>query len=149
MIVVDIQTVLLYIRYMRGRIQTERGKHMKVTVFRTAMIGGGLSYDVYVRVQDVANYDASRYTTIHRDSGKYVDFVDATLPESHFSMPLGWDKYHAFLEHQRAARRTMLTLAEKAFPELSKIRPAEDSLPLLWACGLLPEEASAVKTVSV
>lgn len=137
---------------------------IKVHVNRTAMIGGGLSYDVEVPVSSVPNYDGCRYTTISRSTwdettGKYknhrdyVNFTDATLPESHFAMPQGWDRYEHFLAHERATRRRMLDIAESLFPELAKYRAAgHDSLPLLWCVNLLPEgekETSAEFTIEV
>lgn len=122
---------------------------MKVHCIRTAMIGGGLSYDVYVPIKQMSNYDGSRYTTIHRDGGVYVDYVQATLPEDHFAMELGWDRYDAFLAHQRKAKVEMLDIAERAFPELAKYRATgNDAIPLLWVCGLLyPKEETSKDVV--
>lgn len=39
-------------------------KNARLTIFRTAMIGGGLAYDALVPVSSVENYIATRYTTV-------------------------------------------------------------------------------------
>jgi len=129
---------------------------MKVTVFRTAMIGGGLSYDVYVATADLPDYRRYRtefISTIHRDSGVYVDFPDATIPRSHFAMPLGLARYSDRLAHNRAARARMLAIATRAFPELARLpevwKHEPDQLPELWITGLLPVETSAAVTLDV
>ena len=124
---------------------------MKIHIIRTAMIGGGLSYDVEVPISDIPHYDGSRYITIIRDGNrKFVNFVDATLPEEHFAMEQGWERYSDFLEHEKRQRRNMLNLAQIVFPELAQIRTKTDKLPLLWVTGLLPtsEEVSAEHTIN-
>lgn len=122
---------------------------MKVHVVRTRMIGGGLSYDVEVPVSEVQNYDGTRYTTILRGSERYVNFVEATLPESHFKMPTGVERYQEFLLHKNLARCMMLDIAESVFPELGQVRQHSNQLPILWVTGLLEDETSAEFTVDV
>jgi hypothetical protein len=135
---------------------------MKVHVIRTAMIGGGLSYDVYVPVSECPEFlrETGKYrcsvTHIGRDSyrnGKhsyYINFPEATCPESHFAMPQGWDRYEDWKKHEADARRRMLDIAETVFPELSKVREKTDKLPSLWCCDLLSgKETSAEFIVEV
>jgi hypothetical protein len=124
----------------------------KVTVIRTAMIGGGLSYDVYVPVSEVSEEKRKAIGyEVWRDGGKYLLFEQATLPMEHFAMPTGWGRYDAWRAHEKIARRKMLDLAESAFPELAKIRTKTDSLPSLWTGNLLypKPETSDEKTVEV
>lgn len=121
----------------------------KALVTRTAMIGGGLSYDVYVPTKYVHNYDAGRQTTIVQDGKEYLDYVQASLPEAHYALPKGWDRYDAFLAHEKAARQTMLTLARSVFPELQALE--EDTLPSLWTTGLMDrdQEVSAEQVINL
>lgn len=114
------------------------------------MIGGGLSYDVYVPTADVADYQPARYTTVHTDSktgrGTFLDYVDATTPLEHFAMPLGLDRYHDFLRHQKRARARMLELAQSVYPELASVR----EWPILWLNGLpVKKETSTEKIIEV
>ena len=66
-------------------------KKMKVTVFRTAMAGGGLSYDVYVKRADAGQPD--QHTTIIRDLHgsriEWLNYPDATIDPAHWSLPQG------------------------------------------------------------
>lgn len=113
----------------------------KAYVFRTAMIGGGLSYDVLVPIKDIHNYDGTRYTTICRDGQtdkRFLDYTDATMPEEHYAMEKGWDRYEAYLAHEKRAKIEAMKLARQAFPELNAYDG--DSLPDLWCVGLPVEE---------
>ena len=122
---------------------------MNVTVFRTAMVGGGLSYDVYVKRTDAHQPD--QHTVIIRDlDGKrieWLDYPDATIDPAHWSLPQGWDRYEAWQTHEKAARRPMLQIARRAFPELNHYQG--DSLPSLWVTGLPIEETHATRTLEV
>jgi hypothetical protein len=73
----------------------------KVTVIRTAMIGGGLAYDVYVPVKQVPLFEKYRsfFTEIMREGKSYVRFEEATVSEEHLSMPQGWDRYDDWKRH--------------------------------------------------
>ncbi len=123
---------------------------MKVKVIRTAMIGGGLSYDVYVPVSEVKNYDGTRYITIDRHGELFVTYVSATIPEEHFAMERGWARLDDLMQHDRTARIKMLDIAECAFPELGKIRrDGRNSLPELWVTDLLEHETSAEQDIEV
>ena len=109
-------------------------------IFRTAMIGGGLSYKVYVPVSHVQNYDGTRYTTIINDGQPFLDYTDATMPELHYSMEKGHERYEHYLAHEKQAKKEAMVLARKAFPEL---RLYDGDPFLLWVCGLPVEETSA------
>ena len=129
---------------------TRRIETMRVLVIRTAMIGGGCSYDVYVPQEEIpANVRPRLSSWILRDSQALADYPEATLPPEHFDMPTGLARYSAWLEHERKARRAMLTIAERAYPELARLRPKTDTLPLLWTCGLLEHETSAETVLEV
>ena len=109
----------------------------RVMITRTAMCGGGLAYEVLVPIKHVPNYNGTRYTTVCRDNGgQFVRFEDATTPEEHFAMPLGWERYEDKLRHNKACEPIAFQLAKVAFPELEKL----DKLPFLWATGLLERE---------
>jgi hypothetical protein len=125
---------------------------MKVHVFRTAMCGGGLSYDVYVPESECPEHvvkacpGGSYYTRINRCSRSklmFLDYIHATLSPEHEQMEQGWDRYQSFLEHERQARKDMLLIAAKAFPELAKVQARTDTLPRLWINGLMDPETSA------
>jgi hypothetical protein len=123
----------------------------RVSISRTAMAGvqGGMSYDVLVPVECVPNYDGSRYITICSDERRFVDFIDATLPESHFQMPKGIERYRDYQLHKLEARRAAFNIAAAVFPELEKTREQEHGLlPFLWVFGLLDIESSAEITVN-
>ena len=106
---------------------------MRVVIKRVKMIGGGNSYDALVPVEDVPGYDGARYTTvISTDDRRYVEFVPATLPESHFRMPTGWERYEDFLAHEKAAKAEALILLKRLYPETRNL----EKFPLLWVEGL-------------
>jgi len=120
---------------------------LQITVFRTAMCGGGLSYDVLIPVSERPEHARKWAYTIVQDGKEYIDFDAGTIPLSHFDMPQGWERYDAFLAHQREARKMELVIAKRAFPELCKY--SGNSMPSLWVCGLLEKETHAVKTLDV
>ena len=110
------------------------------------MIGlrGGLCYDVEIPASEMPNYDGSRYITIDRNGTRYVSFVNATMPEEHYQMPKGMERYQDFKAHEQHARREAFNIAALAFPELEQIREQEQGLlPELWRFDLVPVEVSA------
>ena len=121
-------------------------KGAKATIFRTAMCGGGLAYDVLVEIGHVEHYDGTRYTTVRREGKDYLRFTDATMPEEHYAMPLGFERYDHYKEHEKAARKEAMKLACRVFPELRQL--GEESLPELWRTGLLATETHAKKTTT-
>lgn len=127
----------------------QRTPGFKVTVCRTAMIGGGMSYDVRVPVECVPHYDGSRYITICSENRRFVDFVDATMPESHYRMPKGIERYRDYHNHKHAALMAAFNIAATVFPELEKARDREHGmLPAIWVFDLLENETSAEVTVN-
>jgi hypothetical protein len=127
---------------------------MKTHVFRTAMCGGGLSYDVYVPTSECPAYvleahpGGSYYTRICRDGKEYLDYEHATLSQAHIAMDQGWDKYQDYLAHEKKCRREMLVIAQRAFPELARVADHRNDLPTLWVNGLMPKETSAFAEIS-
>jgi len=84
---------------------------------RMAMAGEYYSYDVSVPTSEV---DSSKHSSfIIRDGQEYVSFVDATLPVEHQEMPKGWERYAAFLAHQKIAEQRAWEILKANFPELS------------------------------
>lgn len=73
--------------------------------------------------------------------------ADVIMPEEHYNMPLGWERYEHSQAHEKEARKLALTLARKVFPELRKYQG--ETLPDLWISGLLEEETHAKKTVKI
>jgi len=120
---------------------------MKATVIRTAMIGGGLSYDVLVTTDQIATYQGARHTTILRDGREFWDFTNATLPADHYDMELGWDRYQHYKDHEGESRKRMLEIVCSVFPEVKQFKG--DVLPTLWICGLMPRKQETSATVEV
>lgn len=125
-------------------------KKLPVRVSRTAMCGGGLSYDVYVPESACPEHvrnacpGGTYYTRIESGAGgPFMDYPTATLPRTWIEMPQGWERYQAYKLHEAQARREMLQIALLAFPELSKVAARTDSLPELWVDNLMEKETSA------
>jgi hypothetical protein len=96
---------------------------MRVHCVRTAIIGGGCSYDVYVPQEEIPRAVRPRLSSwIVRDSRTFANYPEATLPPSHFDMPTGLERWDAWRAHAIEANRRMLTIAERAFPELATLR---------------------------
>lgn len=122
---------------------------MRVTVIRTAIIGGGLTYDVYVPLSEVPQHVMDTYPSQTWTHGeKFVDFPAATQSEEHTRMPKGIARYQAWCDHETKARRLMLKIARRAFPELHNLRD-RDTLPHLWTTGLMENETSATAELDV
>ena len=123
-----------------------------VTVFRTAMIGGGLAYDVYVRLSDLPPRDYGTITIREDQNGKRQEWIPydmATVPDEISTMPKGWDRYDAFMAHVKQANVEALALARRVFPELQGYDDKGRGLPELWVTGLMPREheSHSVRTV--
>lgn len=116
------------------------------------MVGGGLSYDVYIPVTEAPEHvrkacpGGTYYTVISRDGVDYYDFTIATLPKEISDMEQVWSRYQAWNAHEKTARRTMLVVARQVFPELNRFG---DTLPTLWVHGLLKKETSASGSVNL
>lgn len=123
------------------------------------MCGGGLQYDVYVPESECPEHvlkacpGGSYYTRIIRQhKGKlkiYLDYEHATLSEAHNKMEQGHERYESWLAHEEKARREMLLIAVKAFPELSKVCARTDMLPSLWINNLMEPETDAMVKLDI
>ena len=119
---------------------------MRVHIYRTAMIGGGLAYDVQVPESDVPEYTKAASLRIIRQGMTYLTFVDATLPEGHHDLDKGWDRYQAYLSHEESARARMLALAQSVYPELAGV----NTWPIMWLSGLpVDRETHDMRVVDV
>jgi hypothetical protein len=117
---------------------------IKVLVQRTAMIGGGLSYRLYVPLKNCSKlFQKYCHSTISLSEfpidAYFVNFNEAILPDSHVIIEPGWDKYDAWNAHEKAAKAIEFKVASEAFPELKKL----GGMPSLWATGLMDKETSA------
>ena len=101
---------------------------MKAHLIRTAMIGGGTRYDVYIPISEIPTYRPERHTTICQDGQQYWDYSHATLPASHYEMESGWEKYENWNNHDEKARIEMLAILKKHFPETAHLK----KFPVLW-----------------
>jgi galactokinase/mevalonate kinase-like predicted kinase len=109
---------------------------MKTTTavcFRTAMCGGGTSYEVYFRAQDKPSHPLHGghiyATTIGRGKGEYFTILDAIDPRARWEMEQGLEKWEAGKVLEARAKRLAVRIAKRAFPELRGRR----ELPFLWA----------------
>lgn len=118
---------------------------MRVLVQRTAMIGGGLAYNLLVPIEDIPHYNPVDYTTICQDGGKFWDFEYAMLSAKHMAMPAGIERWKLWEAHEAAIDLIAYQIAVQVFPELSKI----GTLPKLWAIGLLDNEPETSKDIWV
>lgn len=108
---------------------------MRKLIRRTAMVGGGLSYDVYVPIEDVKDYVPTRYTTIGWNGKNYLNYIDATMNVEHYAMPTGYERYLQYLKHEGKAKREKLTIIQSIFPETRTLK----EYPSLWVNNLLSE----------
>lgn len=120
-------------------------KGIMAVCFRTAMCGGGTSYDVYFRTADKPSHPlhCGHYyaTTVCRDGGEFFSVVDAIDPESHWKMEPGFEKWEGFRALEQRANRLAVRIAKRAFPELRGLR----QLPSLWASWNMPSETKRVR----
>jgi hypothetical protein len=86
------------------------------------------AYDGLVSLEQLGVDHLPGHTTICRDGGRYVSFVDATRPAELDAMPLGWERYQAAQVHEKRAEARLLDLAKGVYPELA---PAV-KWPSLW-----------------
>lgn len=100
--------------------------------FRTAMIGGGTSYDVYFRKADKPSYPLhglTYATVVCRDGQEFFSVYYAIDPKPRWSLRPGLEKWDTHKQHKRLADRFACRIAKRAFPELKGV----STLPLLWA----------------
>jgi hypothetical protein len=116
---------------------------MKILIERWQMCGGGLSYEISVPVSEITPERTRNATcVIVKDiKGKrkeFVSFVDATIPDTHFEMPLGWDRYEHRQNWEKKCHAEMLKILQENFPETNLLT----CYPTLWTNGLLAPEPS-------
>ena len=102
---------------------------------RMAMREPSYSYSLYVPEEEAPDHVRASCThfSILSDFGireHFIDYATATCSAEQSAMPKGWERYRAWQEHERLARRDALILARLAFPELEEF-PGE-ALPSLW-----------------
>jgi len=119
-------------------------RKIKVLVQRTAMIGGGLSYRLYVPLRNCSRvFQKNCHSTIslseHPINKYFVNFSEAILPDSHVTMEPGIERYLAHCKHDKTMAPIEFKVASEAFPELLKL----GHKPKLWANGLLDVETHA------
>ncbi len=120
-----------------------------VDVVRTAMCGGGTSYDVYIPVRTKAYRPITGHiyaTVICRDGREYYHLSDWLRDQAIDGLePLTDERWNAFKRLERIARRLEVRLAKRAFPELAGL----DKLPFLWAQWDKPSDTQRIRlTVS-
>ncbi len=119
-------------------------RKIKVLVQRTAMIGGGLRYELTVPLTECTPTFQKHctYTISHCEypiTMAFVPFNQAILPDSHALREPGIVRYDLWKSQERAAKAIEFDLAATVFPELKKL----DGMPSLWAFGLMDKETSA------
>lgn len=128
-------------------MKTKR-KTVKALCVRTAMIGGGTSYDVYFRCKDKPSrplhglqYATEVYPCGWQSGGGFYRVDDAIDRRERWSMEQGWDKWESHKKLEKVANRLAVRIAKRAFPELNGAK----KLPPLWAGWTLPSEEKWVE----
>ena len=141
---------------MSTRIEARAGPCITVregaraVVARTAMLGGGLKYEVFIETADLVIPAERRCeVTVVEDRTKprtlrYLRFADATRPAAMQRTPPGPRRLRAADAHERESATREYAIARKAFPELEAL----GKLPALWAYGLLKTETSAHRRIA-
>ena len=131
----------------RGKTDfSPRWECVPVRVVRTAMCGGGTSYDVYVpiRCKEYKPIAGNCYATeIWWNGGRYYRLSDFFRTPRLDKLPARTEeRWNAYKRLEKLTDRLEAVLAARAFPELAGAR----KLPGLWASWNLP---SAETTVSL
>ena len=119
---------------------------MRVEIHRWRMAGSphddglvAVAYNVLVPLEDCVPNNSSKIQVL-LDRSVYKDYAYATWPTD---LPPGWERYEAWLAHERAAKRRMLEfLHSKHCPETRAL----DEWPTLWA-SIPPELAEDLHTI--
>jgi hypothetical protein len=101
---------------------------MKARLIRTAMCGGGTSYDILIPTEEISHYKPELHTTNIWDGKPYWKYEYATLPNEHYKMELGWERYENWLNHEKKANIEKLEIIKKYFPETINLV----KFPELW-----------------
>lgn len=110
---------------------------MKALAIRTAMVGGGTSYDLYIPLEEVPPHARDYWShTIIRGGRKFMDFDYATVSAEHCAMPAGIERLWDYNAHEKRAARAGAAVLRKVFPEFTL-----EEMPLLWVDVGEPESA--------
>ena len=118
---------------------------MRIEIHRWRMAGSprddglvAVAYNVLVPLEDCVRNNSSNIQVI-LDGRVYKDYPDATWSTD---LAPGWDRYEAWLAHERAAKRRMLEFLHQHCPETRTL----DEWPTLWA-SIPPEVAEDLRTI--
>lgn len=94
-------------------------------VTRTKMIGGGNSYNVYIKERE--EFKASSITL--RDGERLVYPIELfELKTNHKALPQGFDRLDAYNELEKQEKKLKLDILQSVFPETKQL----NEFPLLW-----------------
>ncbi len=107
---------------------------MRIWIFRTRMVTAtdpgtmDVAYDIGVPIADCPGDAGSEVIRYAGDLPpvRYRDYPDATWVPS---LPPGWERYGAWLEHEKRAHEAMLAMLHEHCPETRHL----SGWPLLWA----------------
>ena len=118
---------------------------MRIEIHRWRMAGSprddglvAVAYNVLVPLEDCVRNNSSNIQVL-LDGRVYKDYPDATWSTD---LPPGWDRYAAWLAHERAAKRRMLDFLHQHCPKTRTL----DEWPTLWAC-IPPRLAESLHTI--
>ncbi len=118
---------------------------MRIEIHRWRMAGSprddgfvAVAYNVLVPLEDCVRNNSSNIQVL-LDGRVYKDYPDATWSTD---LAPGWDRYEAWLAHERAAKRRMLDFLHQHCPETRTL----DEWPTLWAC-IPPRLAESLHTI--
>ena len=97
-----------------------------------------VAYNVLVPLEDCVPDNSSNIQVL-LDGRVYKDYPCATWSTD---LAPGWDRYEAWLAHERAAKRRMLDFLHRHCPETRAL----DEWPTLWAC-IPPRLAEDLHTI--
>lgn len=103
---------------------------LKLSLYRTAMIGGGNHYEVLVDVKSLPSRKLSKlHHFVLRDNRTYCFLVSALMPESHYELEPGIERWEAYKRWEKVAAKVAYDLCSEYFHELKQL----GTLPELWA----------------
>ena len=118
---------------------------MRIEIHRWRMAGSphddglvGVAYNVLVTLEDCVPNNSSNIQVL-LDRRVYKDFAYATWSTN---LAPGWERYEAWLAHERAAKRRLLEFLHQHCPETRAL----DEWPTLWAC-IPPELAEDLHAI--
>ena len=118
---------------------------MRIEIHRWRMAGSphddglvAIGINVLVPLEDCVPNNSSNIQVL-LDRSVYKDYAYATWSTD---LAPGWERYEAWLAHERAAKRRMLEFLHQHCPETRAL----DEWPPLWAC-IPPELAEDLHTI--